>query len=357
MIGHININSIRNKFEMLSNSIKGNLDILMISETKLDSTFPSNQFTIEGYAAPIRFDRNGRGGGIILYIRKDIPARLLTTSLPKDFEGFFVELNLRKEKILMCCSYNPAKSNISSHLKMVGRSLDSLISSYDNFLIIGDLNSEISEIAMSEFSETYNLQNLVKDLTCYKNPSKATCIDLILTNFPKSFQHTQTIETGLSDFHKLTLTVLKTQIPRLKPNIVNYRDFKVLVNAYLRSELLQEFNSSNSDLTNFKGLQYTLKKALDKHAPLKKRYVRANQQNFMDKELNQAIMVRSKLRNKHLKSKSEILKQRYNKQKNYCVRLLCLKKQKYYESLDINKITDNKTFWKTISHLFSNKND
>ena len=66
MNGHININSIRNKFEMLSNSIKGNLDILMIYETKLGLTFPSNQFTIEAYAAPIRFDRNSRGGGILL---------------------------------------------------------------------------------------------------------------------------------------------------------------------------------------------------------------------------------------------------------------------------------------------------
>ena len=65
MICHININSIRNKFEMVSNSIKRNLDILMISETKLDWTFPSNQFFIKGYAAPIRFDVNGRGGGII----------------------------------------------------------------------------------------------------------------------------------------------------------------------------------------------------------------------------------------------------------------------------------------------------
>ena len=66
---HININTIRIIFEMLSNSIKGNLDILMISETKLDSTFRSNQFTIEGYEAPIRCDRNDRGRGIILYIR------------------------------------------------------------------------------------------------------------------------------------------------------------------------------------------------------------------------------------------------------------------------------------------------
>ena len=124
----------------------------------------------------------------------------------------------------MCCSYNPAKSNISTHLSIVGRSLDSFMSSYDNFLVIGELNSEIIEMAMSEFCETYNLQNLVKDPTCYKNPSQPTCIDLILTNLPKLFQYSQTIETGLSDFDKLTLTILKTHFPRLKPNIVNYRD-------------------------------------------------------------------------------------------------------------------------------------
>ena len=64
----------------------------------------------------------------------------------------------------------------------------------------------------------------------------------------------------------------------------------------------------------------------------------------MDQKLNQATMVRSKLRNKYLKSKSEIDKQRYNKKRNYCVKLLRLKEQKYYESLDISKITDYKTF-------------
>ena len=104
----------------------------------------------------------------------------------------------------MCCLYNPAKNNISSDLSIDGRSLDSYMSSYGDFAVIADLNPEITEIAMSEFFETYNLQNLVKDPTYYKNPFKPTCINLILTNFPKSFQHTQIIETGLSDFHKLT---------------------------------------------------------------------------------------------------------------------------------------------------------
>ena len=62
-----------------------------------------------------------------MYIREDIPARLPTTSLPKDVEGFFVELNLREKKILMRCSYNPAKSNISSHLSIAGKSMGSYI--------------------------------------------------------------------------------------------------------------------------------------------------------------------------------------------------------------------------------------
>ena len=101
IIGHININSIRNKFEMLSSSCKGSLNILMIFETQLDSKVLSNQYTTEEYSVPIRFYRNGRGGEILLYIREDIPARFLTSSSPKYFEGFFVELNLRKKKILM----------------------------------------------------------------------------------------------------------------------------------------------------------------------------------------------------------------------------------------------------------------
>ena len=126
---------------------------------------------------------------------------------------------------------------------------------YDNFLVIGDLNCEISEMAMSEYCETHNLQNLVKDPTCYKSPHKLTCIDPILTSFPKSFQHTQTIETGLSDFHKLTLTVLKKHFSRLKTNIVSCRDYKGFVNDYFRSESLQEINSSGSDITSFEDLQ------------------------------------------------------------------------------------------------------
>ena len=62
-IGNININSIRNKFDHLIAITKGNVDVLMISETKLDESFPSMQFNIDRYSI-FRSDRNAKGGGM-----------------------------------------------------------------------------------------------------------------------------------------------------------------------------------------------------------------------------------------------------------------------------------------------------
>ena len=85
---HLNINSIRNKFDFLAHQVKGNIDILMISETKLDESFPPSQFFLDGYSVPFRLDRNGNDRGILLYIRDDLLSKLL--SMSKNTEGFFL---------------------------------------------------------------------------------------------------------------------------------------------------------------------------------------------------------------------------------------------------------------------------
>ena len=96
---------------------------------------------------------------------------------------------------------------------------------------------------------------------------------------------------------------------------------------------------------------------LGKHVPVKKRYIKANQKNFMDKKLNQAVIVRPKLRNKFLKLKTEATRLAYANQHNYCVKLLQQKKRQYFESLNLSSITDNKLFRKTVSPLFTEKNE
>ena len=114
----------------------------------------------------------------------------------------------------MCCGCNPNKSLISKFTYDIGKVLHSCIGNYDNFLIVGDLNSEITEHSSThEFCNSYNLHSLCHKSTCYKNPEKSSCIDLFLTLCPRSFQNTQTTETGLPDLYKLVVTILKMYLP------------------------------------------------------------------------------------------------------------------------------------------------
>ena len=84
------------------------VDVLVITETKLDDTFLTSQFLVTGFSVPYRLDRNRTGGGIMIFIHDDIPSRVLTKHvLPDDIEDLFIELNFRKTKWLLFPAYHP----------------------------------------------------------------------------------------------------------------------------------------------------------------------------------------------------------------------------------------------------------
>ena len=91
IFGQLNINSLRNKFDMVSELIKGFVDVFMISETKLDDCFPEGQFFTDGYHTPFRYDINGNDGSILLYVREDIPAKVIHCDFPTS-ENFLLKL-------------------------------------------------------------------------------------------------------------------------------------------------------------------------------------------------------------------------------------------------------------------------
>ena len=94
---------------MLRPLVHGRVVIFMISESKVNNSFPVTQFEISGYTTPCRFDRNNNGGGILLNIREDIPSKTLHIfKLP--MEGFLVDLSLYKTNWLLRFIYDPQKS-------------------------------------------------------------------------------------------------------------------------------------------------------------------------------------------------------------------------------------------------------
>ena len=132
IIGHININSLRNKSELLTKMFRDKVDLLMISETKLDSSFPNAQFYMKSYSKPYMLDRNSKGGGIILYVREDIPSKLINSSCTNhDKEYFLVELKLREQKWLIVCNYNPHKTSFKGYLECISKEIDLHSSKYD----------------------------------------------------------------------------------------------------------------------------------------------------------------------------------------------------------------------------------
>ena len=308
-----------------------------------------------GFSSPYRLDRDSKGGGIMLYIREDIPSNFVASD-NKPIESLYAELNLQNIKMLINCSYNPHKADIGNHLVTLNSFLDVHSTKYEKNFIMGDFNVEIDDPKMQTFCEVYNIKSLIKQPTCYKNPIKPSCIDLMLTNFPRMFQSTCVIETGLSDFHLMTVTVLRKTFKKVRPRIINYRSFKHFSNEAFRVSFKNNL-SNEVNVNNDNGLERFCKTAIDtlnKTAPIKKKYARGNQMPFMTKELLKEIMLRSRLRNKFLIDKTDENRFLYIQQRNKCVALLRKTKKTYYENLDEKNVTDKK-FWKTVKHYLSDK--
>ena len=178
-------------------------------ETKLDDSSSTAQLLIKGFSAPYRFDRNSLGGGLLLYIREYIPSKILKYGSNCDIETILVEINLRKRKWHLNGSYNPNKSQISHHLECLNSVLKECSKKYENYVFIVDFNVSTSDSSIKEFCSLNGLKNLINELKCYKNSGKPTCIELILTNQPTLFRHSTVLQTGLSDFHLLTVTEFK----------------------------------------------------------------------------------------------------------------------------------------------------
>ena len=149
--------------------MQGKIHILVITETKTDSTFPLNQFAIQEYLKPYRFGRNRNGGGIFIYVWEDIPSKELNihNKYSRGYGKYFYRINLIKTKWLFCGSYHlPSHSDVY-FFGSIKRMLDRYSVYYDNLMLVRDFSAEESEPCQSQF--IYNAKNSVKENTCFKS--------------------------------------------------------------------------------------------------------------------------------------------------------------------------------------------
>ena len=263
-----------------------------------------------------------------------------------------MEIRIINSIWLLCCSYNPSKLQIASHIQKISNGIDAYCKKYENILIMGDFNVDVKEVSLHLFCNQYKLKSLNKNPTCYKNIDNPSCIDLLLTNSAKRFESTCTIEKDLSDFHKLVVTVTNEKHERMPLKVIQYRNYKKFDYAIFNNNLRKQTKNLSFSELDFATIRKIFMEIFE---PLKNKYIRANHSKFVTKELSKAIMLRSKLRNQFLKTKTQESKMKYNKQRNLCVSITRKAKRSYYENLDLKDITDSKKFSATVKPLFSNK--
>ena len=209
---------------------------------------------------------------------------------------------------------------------------------------------------LEEFCDNFNLANIVKRNACFTKNNKST-IDLFLTNKPMPLQVTNSIETGLSDCHKLISSFMKSYISRLKPKTIFYRNYKNFDEEKLVNDVkAADFSFSNNDPNeNCSVLPDNFSKLVDRHAPLKKKIQRGNHAPFVSKEMRKAIYTRSRLRNTFCKKPSEENEIKYKRQQNLCLSLGRKAIKQYFSNITSKGIVLNKEFWKTIKPFLTNK--
>ena len=134
---------------------------------------------------------------------------------------------------------------------------------------MGDFNVTIDDKFLINVCKLNDLSSLTDKPTCYRNFDKPKCIDLILTNKPSYFQHSNDVETGFSDFHLLTVTEFKMGSQKLKPQVITYRNYKNFNNYRFQADIKTR-GFDTKDINSFKE---SILSVFNKYAPIKKKYI------------------------------------------------------------------------------------
>lgn len=358
---HININSIRNKLENITFLLdEGLVDILAVSESKLDDSFTNAQFHRDGYKLH-RNDRDKYGGGIMMYIRSDIPHRIvkeLACNSP-NVESLVVEAHIRKEKWLFVTVYNPHKRYEDELVDFMGNLYEKEIGNYTDIVCLGDINVDLSKENTKVSDEVigiYDLHNLVTDPTCFKS-KQGTLLDPIIVTNKKRFVHTFNLHCGFSDFHNIVGCVTKCHVKKQCPRTILYRSYRKFDEAAFKRDVSTIQTSAECDDPNarFSDYQAQIIHLCNKHAPIKKRTIKQHQVPYMNKELRSAMYIRNNLRNKFFRCRSSENWELYRKQRNL-VTATRRKSIKTYFQHKCGNTENSKEFWKVIKPFMTDKN-
>ena len=327
IVTHLNVNSLRYKFMELGEILYDKLsDICFFSETKLDDTFNQSSFDVPGYKA-FRHDRNSSGGGLIAYVRSNLPARRrheLEFAMP--LESIVLDVSINNRKWAIVGVYRPPSMDNKIFTDLFTRGMDLISTKIDNVLTLGDLNYDCLDrtrgSTLLDLCDIFDFKNIFKTATCFMKNCQPSLVDVILTNLCFGALN---FGCGISDWHKMIGVAVRGAEVREQKQKTKYRSFKNYDPNEFNEDVSQvPFHAAYvfDDIDDiYWAHERLLTDIIDKHAPVKERVLKSRRPAFMNGDLRRAVYKKKMLFNKYKNSRSAADWDNYRKQRNNVTKL------------------------------------
>lgn len=365
---HQNVRGLLNNFTAIEElfSSNKNIDVLTLSETHICNSEDNDKlYKIPNYNFEKRHRKNGKGGGVALYVKDSINYIRRTDLESQELENIVIEIVLSTSKnIFITTLYKPPQSSKylqNNFNELFNEFLMHLSDESKECILLGDLNCDFLKPAdnkeMKLTLSEYGFTQIIKDATRVTKETK-TLIDIIATNRPETIANSTVIQSSISD-HDLIACMRKLNHKKFSPKTIKCRNYK----SYNPQLMNLDFDcvswipvltapDVNTALNIF---NFIVKDIFDKHAPMIEKRIKGRSCPWIDQDLKNIMNQRDKLYRKAKHSKSDADWNAYKTLRNKCVNMQRKAKGVYHK----NKINENrlnpKKFWKTVKDIFPTK--
>ena len=373
---HLNVNSLINKIDEIRYIAKAsNASFIGLTETKLDDTIYDSEISIDDYTV-IRNDRNRYRGGVACYIKNSICYNNRNI-FSNGIENVFIDILLPRTKpFTVGVFYRPPNNN--DFLKEISKDFSKLLPETNDIFILGDFNINVlcnnksiletnknvlvsnstTLSAMSkqyiDFCSTFFLKQIIKSPTRVTK-SSSTLIDHILTNTNDKISKSGIIDIGLSDHQLIYCTKKNLKVKFYAHKHISCRSYENYnAESFIRELSSLDFpNYENFDDVNvaYSDFSKKLMQAIDKLAPLREIRVKNRSQEWFDKKIHDAILLRDKLLTTFKKSRNNFDEKQYRDSRTFVQNLVNDKKRLFFENKLKQNIGNPKDLWKTLKSL------
>ena len=363
IFAHVNVNSLGEKCDYFRDLLLKNLfDILCITETKLSEYYVTNDLHVEGYKLH-RKDKDRNSGGIVVWVRSDIP-HFRDTDLEFSVENAHIEslvinLSIKKEQWYLLATYKNPKVSNDLYVENLTCFYNELLtgSRAKEIIMLGDVNINLLQTpnCLSDMFDVYGLSNMINSPTCYKS-TRGTLIDPVVVLNDKRFFQAINVQCGMSDWHNLVGCVTKINLPRVAPKTIVYRSYKDFDNDAFTKDMSYAPFHVNEIFDDVNDKYWFVSKlcsdVINKHAPMKKRVLKSSHVPYMNSKLRKQMYKRNNARNKYVKQRTDYNWNIYRMERNKTTAMRRESIKNFFVSR-CSSATNPSDFWKCIRPFLS----